>query len=350
MGYIDKLTGLVNAGMIPKENLPALIAAMVSGTKSKTETKVSKNPATRAIVHSRKYRSPASPETVKIRQILNVPIQRRFGLQCATVDSVLWKSDGLVRRLNKDVFNRAIQSPLDEVYTNHAKELSKVAGEKVIYIAKWKVRKMRGNFVRKGVAVPGTHENDGYDWEQASLRSMPSMLQVRPVPSRPGRFVRVKRESPKDAPTAPIDGQTDMFDLTKSNSHSRSAFTRPAIMRADNDVSFISTVRRCGGKCGKSITSEDSFPKTVDWTHNVSTTPYCEKCFTDLGDKCEALSTQTGAVRKRKRPQDDKQSQGPSSPQPKQPSVPEKPTTLTTPPANKRVRCVWLLFIVIYLH
>lgn len=170
------------------------------------------------------------------------------------------EKDGLVNRLNKDVFNRAVQSPLDEVYTNHAKALSKVPGEKVIHIAKWKVRKMRGNFVRKGVAVPGTYEDDGYDWGQASLRSMSSKIQVRSVPSRPGRFVRVKRE-----PSRP-NRQTDIrnhgtVDLTKSKS--KSAFKRPAMMHADNDSSSfkrMSAVRRCGEECGKSLLPQDSFP------------------------------------------------------------------------------------------
>lgn len=91
MGYIDNLTGLVTAGILPKEKLPVLIAAMVSGGGTEKKVSKKKNAVTNAMVNARKYRSPARPETVKVRQILNPSIKRRFGLQCATVDSVLWK-------------------------------------------------------------------------------------------------------------------------------------------------------------------------------------------------------------------------------------------------------------------
>ena len=317
VGYIEKLTALVEQGLIAKDKLPALIAAVVSGNKKPSQKN---NAASSAIVHSRSYRKAASPETIKVRRILERPIKQRFGLQCATVDSVLFK-DGLVRRLNKDLFNDALQDPLEEVYTTHAKELSKVPGEKVIHIAKWKVRKMRGNYVKKGVSVPGTYEDDGYDWEQASLRSMPGMIQVRPVPSRPGRFVRV-RVKQEEQPTFPRRDIRSHIDLTTNRN--RSAFSRPAMMHASND--FTTPVRksgrRCGGECGKCIKATESFPKTVDWEHNVSATPYCEKCFADLSNKCDALAAVNGAAKKK-----------------------TKKRKRTPKPVRKNLHCVCLLFV-----
>ena len=106
-------------------------------------------------------------------------------------------------------------------------------------------------------------------------------------------------------------------DVTQSAS---SAFTK------------TTTKKRCGGKCGQFIPPEESYPQSIDWLHNNSATPYCLKCFANLGATCDALADTKGASKKGKGSQQSRKRKSPVSRTPETVSV----TTTTTPPAPKR--------------
>lgn len=98
---------------------------------------------TSQVLHTkRRFRSRASPETIKIRNIVEVPMQRRFLKACEDKESKLF---GTIppRRLNEAVFALAAQEPLESIFTRHATALKHVPGGKVVKICKWKIRKMR---------------------------------------------------------------------------------------------------------------------------------------------------------------------------------------------------------------
>jgi len=84
MHRINQLAKLVEQGLLKKSELTGMIKAIYLGTAGAGSPSPPKDsPARRA----RRYRRPASPETVKVRRIIEDPIERRFQLQCVTVAS-----------------------------------------------------------------------------------------------------------------------------------------------------------------------------------------------------------------------------------------------------------------------
>ena len=96
------------------------------------------------------------------------PTRRRFFTQCVNPDSLLckhWSSSS--RGLNKVLFGRAAQDPMEEVYLRHPGPLYTVTGSKVLKAMKWRVTKDRNNWmgeIPKRELFSGTVSE--YDWEK----------------------------------------------------------------------------------------------------------------------------------------------------------------------------------------
>ena len=71
------------------------------------------------------FRRPASPETKRIRNVITGPLFRRFAGQAAAKETPLWR-DQKPRRLNTELFNEAVKSPLNVVYVAEASFLETV--------------------------------------------------------------------------------------------------------------------------------------------------------------------------------------------------------------------------------
>ena len=285
MQRINQLQEMVAAGIIKKEDLPAMIKTIylgASGASGGSPPSSPPDPEEKNVTKvlresSRSFRRPASPETRRLRSIIEAPIIRRFELQCATPDSVLF---GKVppKRLEEAVFNIACEDPLEEIYINNAKVLSKIPSAKVISVIKWKVRKMRGNLVKKGVAKEGFYHDDGFDWDSAR-KLAPRKLSFQPTPTR--GFVRVSRKR-KIIKIEPDDSETpsDPEMQTPQKPASSEVPKPPAPHQA------TVSKRKCG-KCGQVSVP---YPLDMDWTSNTSAVPYCQKCFSSLEKQCEDLT------------------------------------------------------------
>ena len=282
MNRIAQLTKLVESGIMKKADLAPMISAIYLGCRQvgdnyNTPKKPSPSDKVGTILQrgNVSYRTPASPETCKIRHWIEVPIpiQRRFELHAATVDSPLW---GKVppKRLNNELFTRACESPLEEIYLHNAKGLAKVPSEKVMHVVRWKLRKMRGNLVKKGVAVEGNYYDDGFDWESAAAKT-PQRLTVRPVASRGYVHQRrtMKKEPEDTSPSLLTRAKT--FDLTGND---RSAFQKTPQSSVDKK------------KCGKCGNIEVPFPRSIDWDTKSNAVPYCRRCYDVLTKECETLA------------------------------------------------------------
>ena len=68
------------------------------------------------------------------------------------------------------------------------------------FCRKVKSVKNERNLIVNGLPKPVIYENDGYDWREA-VRSMPQMVQVRPVTTKFGRFLKVKKDPDVDRQT-----------------------------------------------------------------------------------------------------------------------------------------------------
>ena len=152
---IAQFRSLYDAGVIDKNELKVYInkvmtsqeTAVYSHPEEPVEPRsAAKTKAVTALASQTKYRASKSPETLRIRQMINGPIQRRFQMQCAMPDSKLFGTMP-PKRLVKELFNEACTSPLKENFTRCSAELEKIPGDKVVGIVKWKIRKMRGNSI-----------------------------------------------------------------------------------------------------------------------------------------------------------------------------------------------------------
>ena len=132
---------------------------------------------------------------------------RRFKYECAKDDSVLF---GKVppKRLNEKLFERACQSPLDRIFTQHAPQLQNVPGTKVAAICRWKVRKIRGNVKNKNPAQ-FILADDGFDFlraQQALERdsvTQRAAQEARPLPRRRSAFQVYRSPAPAPSDTTP---------------------------------------------------------------------------------------------------------------------------------------------------
>ena len=291
---INQLKELVEIGVIKKVDLLPMIKAIYlgcsAGSSASSPAKSETKNITKVLQSSRSFRRAASPETCKIRQIVEGPIVRRFELQCAKPDSVLF---GQVppKRLREAVFNVACEEPLEQIYINNAKQLAKVPSSKVISVIKWKVRKMRGNLVKHGIAKQGLYHDDGFDWK-AAAKMAPRKIKVEPTPRRQHVWTPRKR---------------NIIELTSSDEDSsteedpafarspKSAFSVPPKTPSPRNVP-ADTKRKCG-KCGLLSVP---YPLDMDWTSNTSAVPYCKKCFTSLERQCDELTLKPKNKRRKK--------------------------------------------------
>ena len=295
MQRIDQLKQMVEDGVMKKSDLPPMIKAIYLGCAARSSgsspsTPESKN-ITQVLQTSRSFRRAASPETRKIRQMIEAPIVRRFELQCATPDSVLF---GKVppKRLDEQVFNSACAEPLEQIYIHNAKELAKVPSAKVISVVKWKLRKMRGNLVKHGVAKEGVYHDDGFDWDAAS-KTAPRKLRVQPTPQRqyvkvsPGKKKRSKRKVIELSSSSDDEETPDEELFSPLPRSPKSAFKSPSPTNG----------KRTCGKCGL---LSAPYPLDMDWTSNTSAVPYCKKCFDKLERQCEELALKPQEKRRKK--------------------------------------------------
>ena len=132
-----------------------------------------------ALTTNKGYRNSKSPETLKIRRIVEAPMQRRYQRECCVDESPLW-GEVAPRRLNVPLFNKSCKSPLEEIFTRFSKELKRIPGEKVVGVCKWKLRKMRGNLVGKKDPEYYDFQDDGFDFVAAASTTRI----VRPTPRR----------------------------------------------------------------------------------------------------------------------------------------------------------------------
>ena len=209
---ITEYKKLFNEGMIDKEQMKEAIGAIIAEQCKKarheevdSEVSKARRLTKQALARSGTYREGASPETQIIRRVLEGPLLRRFKMQCATPDSMLW---GKVppRRLNEALFNVAVQEPLEQIFTRHAPELQNVPAEKVTKIAKWKLRKMRANLNGRKDPMDFVFDDDGFDFEEQARLIKPVQSQIsmksafKPV-QRKNRLVDLTPTSP------PVDDQ-----------------------------------------------------------------------------------------------------------------------------------------------
>ena len=284
MQRINQLTKLVECGVLKKADMAPMMKAIYLGTTSTDVSPPSQDPVSKTVMgRGARYRRPASPETQKIRRIIEHPIERRFELQCATADSELFTSQpgSAQRRLNESLFSKAVEDPLENIYSNNAKELKRVPSEKVVHIIKWKVRKMRGNLVKKGVAKQGVYHDDGFDWEAAAETS-PSRLVIRPMKER--QYIQVK---PK-----PLTTSTNL-PLTKTPID----LSNPTLPHSTNgrESAFTVIKKKCG-KCGK---LSKPYPDHMNWSSNKAAIAYCQTCYQVFNKHCETLASAPKANEKK---------------------------------------------------
>ena len=279
MHRINHLVKLVEKGMLKKSELTGMIKTIYLGCAGDGSPSPKKNsPVGRA----RRYRRAASPETVKVRRIVEEPVERRFQLQCATVDTKLFQAQpgSSQRRLNEPLFDIAVNDPLDFIYVNNAKALQRVAASKVMHIIKWKVRKMRGNLVTKGVAKPGVYHDDGFDW-QAAAQTAPSQIVVRPVRER--QYVRVFA---RDKSPTVNNAKSPTANNVKS---AKSAFVPFVPVTKKQTIIMM--------KCGKCGVLAQPFPLDRDWNADGAI-PYCKPCYDVLDAQMDSLAADPKATEK----------------------------------------------------
>jgi len=134
--HINKLVQLVSQGILSKESLPQLIQAVYTGCREKSNKSCNNNKnekRVRVALKSGKKRASASPETTKVRRLIEVPMQRRFLKQCELEDSVLFGKTK-PRKLNQQLFAVAAKSPLTDIFTNHSKTLKNIPGRNVLCV------------------------------------------------------------------------------------------------------------------------------------------------------------------------------------------------------------------------
>lgn len=172
---IKLLKEMCEDGFLEKTDLPQMIMNILSKPDVPRRTRKrphdDKAPSSEAKAFAeatlrpkKRFRKRASPDTVKIRKIIEGPIERRFQRECAKKNSPLF---GQVppKRLNQDLFDVACKSPLEEIYTSNAKVLKDVPSNKLEHIIKWKIRKMRAN------PLPAKHHvGDNYDFKAAAAK------------------------------------------------------------------------------------------------------------------------------------------------------------------------------------
>ena len=138
---ISLLKDMAEKKLLDNTTLASLLKDLVTGKKSggqqveatqQVEAPKPKSPTTvkvmKAINSSRK-RTPSSPETCLIRRCIENPIRARFEYQCALPGSVLFSAKP-PKRLNKPLFEAALESPLKKVYKKSGSKLHKVSGKK----------------------------------------------------------------------------------------------------------------------------------------------------------------------------------------------------------------------------
>ena len=138
--HIDRLFKLVDQGMISNQDLLASRADSFSSNKGANksgsseeeehELKIKREKKVKdALKDQRRYRARKSSETLKIRNMVKVLMKRRFELQCAIEDSILFGKSP-PKRLDEGLFDRACASPLSKIFTCNPTELVNVRGKK----------------------------------------------------------------------------------------------------------------------------------------------------------------------------------------------------------------------------
>lgn len=186
-------------GFLDKKELPKMImnilskpdvAVATSRKRPREEDEVASKAKAfaKATLGSKKpFRKRASPETIKIRKIIESPIERRFQQECAKKRTPLF-GNVPPKRLNEELFDAACKSPLEEIYTSNAKTLKHVPSNKLEHVIKWKIRKMRAN------PMPAKHHvGDNYDFAAAAAKIKKKLFSENAESRRRNYFYKSKK-------------------------------------------------------------------------------------------------------------------------------------------------------------
>lgn len=345
---IKLLRKMCSEGHISKKDLAKMIMQILSkpvvvekpatsNKRSRGENEEARGFANQVLRSRKRFRRRASPETVKIRKIIEGPIERRFQLECTKRDSSLF---GKVppKRLREDLFELACKAPLEEIYTSNAKDLKDVANNKVMHIIKWKIRKMRAN------PLPVKHHmNDKFDFDKEAKELDKKLFSAGALERRRDyhytsktsryfhihittkhiiiimiAFLSLPYACRTSSTTSCRNGKQKVKTSTSSVVRSRSAFTSvsgrdnsyvPSFgsgnddvcetpPRADNTNPSFKTYRKCA-KCAKRLCFNDCFPADIDWSVNDVATPYCHEHWVEKKKQMDLLAGQPGSKKKK---------------------------------------------------
>ena len=254
----------------------------------------------------------ASPQTAKIRHLVKDSTRRRFFCECVKQDSVLWTTNKTGKQvLNKLLFSRAAQDPMEECYRLNPGPLYSVTGSKLLNIIKWRVNKDRQNWLGKtpkrqvvfGPESPFNWEDNDAElkrldyerWgdagEPLTTRSSSNSSAFSSssdssafTPSDPSAFTPTTTGD-SDSCTSATNSADDCQAKPKkcADASPLCATTPPLVKRKKIAIDSLGSCLTCGVVVW--IGAPDNvvpqiglgFPLDADWTQGTIE-PYCEKC------------------------------------------------------------------------
>ena len=216
-----------------------------------------------------------SPLTTQIRTLARDCTRRRFFDECIKPDSLLWKKKKPTSKstMDKRLFRRAAQDPMDELYETYPGPLFKVSGKKLRQIIQWRVVKDRNNWCGK---VPKRDLYIGaqsfFDWEAHSAELEKTVL----------------KRTLSGSSTVSLSSSSTMSSSFPS---SPSAFS-PCVKKENkkksdkekkNEDKLLSKCATCsvavwiGRVADASRDIAIAYPLNSNWNSNCQ--PYCEECW-----------------------------------------------------------------------
>ena len=211
-----------------------------------------------------------------LRKIAKDPTRARFFEQCTKPESLLWTVSPAGHQLiNKMLFCRAAQDPMNSIYVEYPGPTRSVPSAKMLSVIKWQVSKDRANWMGKTPKRPMVFgKAKPFDWE-AEFKKL-----QRGVPVQKHKNLEViDVDVEKDVAVAVIEEDStteEEVPVVRGKSVKRSKSI---------DVDLLKACFECGRTVwlGHAMDMPDSMvmacPLTTDWLKEVNADPYCATCW-----------------------------------------------------------------------
>ena len=232
---------------------------------------------------SKKKSRPGRPEAgiSTLRKLVKDPTRRRFFNQCCDPHSVLWqKNDNGIDVMNKMLFAKAAQDPMDLIYRCNPGATREVQTAQMQDVINWQVYKDRQNWLGKTPKRRVVYGDElFFDWE-GELQKLRNAHHCKST----ARMVNVKRESKPKIEIATINN-----DSPTVNNNVIDTAIIPSI-----DLDLMVTCCTCGVAVW--IGSEEEVPPATllahppdsDWTTG-NAEPFCPSCWEKETQQLEAM-------------------------------------------------------------